>query len=197
MTLYRCDKCIITVSQGSSIIQCLFVCVCVCVFKKGEGTMCQGQETYGGRQSEAVSRVQPGHVSTVMEDIFYTWTLNTSLSDVLSVDVTLLQCVWECVCVCARVCACMCVCIPLVCMAKERRILKMISVAHKLMFSWAREEEASASLAERTLSCSRLGCQSHSVYKFTVLADFQWSSEEMLFIFGFKRCQIQYNRQQH
>lgn len=39
--------------------------------------MCQGQETYAGRQSEAGSRVPPGHVSAVMEDIFYTWTLNT------------------------------------------------------------------------------------------------------------------------
>lgn len=59
--------------------------------------MCQGRETYGGRQSEAVSRVQPGHVSTVMEDIFYAWTLNTSLSKTIPV----------CVCVrayCLRAC---------------------------------------------------------------------------------------------
>ena len=91
MTLYRCDKCIITVSRGSSIIQC-FVCVC----KKGEGMMCQGQETYGGRQSEAVSREQPGRVSAVMEDIFYSWTLNTSLSDVLSVVCVRIQFVRLC-----------------------------------------------------------------------------------------------------
>lgn len=51
--------------------------------------MCQGEETYGGRQSEAVSRLQPGRIPAVMEDIFYTWTLNTSLSDVLSADVRL------------------------------------------------------------------------------------------------------------
>lgn len=86
----------------NSALVCLFLWVCgdrkerecVCV-------MCQGQETYGGRQSEAAVRVQPGHVSAVMEDIFYTWTLNTSLSDALSVDVRLLPasvCVWKCVC---------------------------------------------------------------------------------------------------
>lgn len=78
----------------NSVLVCLF-CICVCV-KQGESMMCQGQETYGRRQSVAVSRVQPGHVSAVIEDIFYTWTLNTSLSDVLSVGVRLFQCVYVC-----------------------------------------------------------------------------------------------------
>lgn len=127
MTLYRCDKCIITVSEGSSIIQCLCscLCVCACILKKEKSMMCQGEETYGGRQSEAVSRVQPGHIPAVMEDIFYTGTLNISLFDVLSADVRL----WVCACISTL----------FVCMAKERRILKMISDAQKLMFSWAWE----------------------------------------------------------
>lgn len=51
------------------------------------------------------------------------------------------------------------------------------------MFSWAGEEALSASLAERTLSCSWLGCQSLRLYKFTALADCQRSSEETFFIF--------------
>lgn len=37
-----------------------------------------------------------------MEDIFYTWTLNTSLFDVLSVDIRLFQCACVCVCACAH-----------------------------------------------------------------------------------------------
>lgn len=116
--------------------------------------MCQARKTYGGRQSEMASRVQPGHVPADMEDIFYMWTLNTSLSDILSINARLFQPVCMCACICAR----------FVHMAKERRILKMISVAHK-------EEASSASLAMHMLSCSSLRCQSLLVYKFTVFTD--------------------------
>lgn len=72
---------------------CMFACMCVRAKKRGVSVMCQGRETYGERQSEVERRVQPGHVSTVMEDIFSTWTLNTSLPDIVSVGVRLLLCV--------------------------------------------------------------------------------------------------------
>ena len=59
----------------------VFVCSWfVCVQKKKkkkESMMCQGKETYGGRQSEEVSGVQPGHVPAALEDIFYARVLNT------------------------------------------------------------------------------------------------------------------------
>lgn len=68
-------------------------------------------------------RVQPGHVPADMEDIFYMWTLNTSHSDILSINARQFQHV----CVRAFV--------QFVHMAKVRRILKMIPVSYKLMFS--------------------------------------------------------------
>lgn len=88
-------------------------CVCACA-SETESMMCQGQETYGGRRSAAVSREEPGHVSTVMDYIF------------LYLDFSLFP-----VCVCLCVCECV--------KAEERPILEMISVALWLMFPSARK----------------------------------------------------------